>query len=367
MRNFRAVKASRFLLLPFAGLYGIGIAVRNLAYDQGWNKRYAVGVPVISVGNITAGGTGKTPMAEFLLEKLQVMGRHPAYLSRGYGRSTQGYLRVDPEQAGGLRFGDEAVQVARRFPKLPVAVCEDRVEGARRLIAEDGADVIVLDDAFQHRRIARDLDLVMIDANRPPWRDHLLPAGRLREPRRSLRRAHAFIVSKWPAAMAPEMAAQTVPPALRPDTAVSVFGLEAVEVCAFAGEKKLPLSELKRYTGIAFAGLGNNAYFFRQVARWLGDCSGTTGFRDHHVYTAGDREKILAQLRDREEKNNAKFDGPIILTTEKDYMRLRSTAGFTAWQTLPLYYVRVRLRPVWGERAFTQKIEETLKKYGKDQ
>ena len=367
--NLGAVKGFRFLLWPFALLYGAGVYLRNLAFDRGWKKAHRVGVPVISVGNITVGGTGKTPMAEFLLGKLQAMGRRPAYLSRGYGRSSKGYLLVDPAQADGLRYGDEALQVARRYPALPVAVCEDRVEGARRLITEEGADVIVLDDAFQHRRIHRDLDLVMVDATRLPCDDALLPMGRLREPVSNLDRAQAVVLSKLPPEWNQEELYRHRALTVHSNWELTAFVLQPVEARSFSGDVVISLEELGQYSGIAFSGLGNNAYFFRQVDELLGECTATVPFRDHHAYTANDRTKILGKLPDLDE-NNSKFDGPIILTTEKDYMRLRSLPGFAEWAELPLYYLQVRLQPHWALLEQWENIEhevkEILDRYGKN-
>lgn len=346
-------------------LYGAGIALRNIAYNKGWKKNYPMPVPVISVGNITVGGTGKTPLAEFLLEKLQAMGRNPAYLSRGYGRSTKGYLRVNPADAEGLRYGDEALQVARRFPELPVVVCEDRVAGVRRLLAETNADVVVLDDAFQHRRIARDLDIVMVDASRPPWKDALLPSGRLREPIRSLRRADAMLVSKLPTTGAQEVLDEILD-RFGKDLEVAAFDLEMLEVRHFFTDESMAPADLERYAGAAFSGLGNNKYFFAGVNEVLGKCVATTPFRDHHAYTKSDIEKILGILP-RIEENKPKFDGPVILTTEKDYVRLRSMPWFDDLKDQPLYYIKVAMVPRRGWEGIETRIEKILNTHGKYQ
>lgn len=346
-------------------LYGAGIWLRNLAYDKGWKKNYPMPVPVISVGNITVGGTGKTPLAEFLLEKLQAMGRNPAYLSRGYGRSTRGYLRVDPADEQGLRYGDEALQVARRFPQLPVVVCEDRVEGVRRLVAETKADVVVLDDAFQHRRIARDLDIVMIDATRLPWKDALLPSGRLREPLRSIRRADAIMLSKLPPVGGQEVLDEILH-RFGQSLEVAAFDLEMQEVRHFFRDEVLHPHDLKGFAGAAFSGLGNNAYFFAGVQEILGKCVATTAFRDHHAYRQSDLEKILGILP-RIEENKPKFDGPVILTTEKDYVRLRSMPWFGDLKDQPLYYIKVAMVPRRGWEGIETRIEKILNTHGKYQ
>jgi tetraacyldisaccharide 4'-kinase len=354
-----------YALYPISMLYGAGIALRNLAYDKGWKKNYPMPVPVISVGNVTVGGTGKTPMAEFLLEKLQAMGRNPAYLSRGYGRSTRGYLRVNPADAEGLRYGDEALQVARRFPHLPVVVCEDRVAGVERLLAETEADVVVLDDAFQHRRIARDLDLVMLDASRLPWNDALLPSGRLREPLRSIHRAEAVVVSKLPAEGSQKVL-DDILQRFGKDKEVAAFDLEMVEIRHFFEDETLDPPDLRACSGAAFSGLGNNNYFFAGVENLLGKCLKTFPFRDHHAYTKSDLEKILGILPTIEE-NKPKFDGPLILTTEKDFVRLKSMPWFDDLIGQPLYYIRVAMVPRYGWEGIEKRIEKILNTHGKYQ
>ncbi len=355
------------LLLPFAMLYGAVTRLRALAYRRGWKTSYRVAVPVIVVGNVTVGGTGKTPMALYLLAHLQAQGRRPGYLSRGYGRSSKGYLRVDPEAADGRVYGDEAFLIAHRMPGLPVAVCEDRVAGARRLIAEAGVDVLVLDDAFQHMRIARDLNLAMIDATRLPTRDWLLPAGRLREPVSALRRADRLILSKLrPDQEAAQVWAGSGLASLgKPMTA---FRMVQVRLAPFFPDREpvLDMADLAGQQAIAFSGLGNNAFFQSQLLGAGIHLAAYFPFADHHDYTAEELAKIL-DARLSLPEISGKFAAVPILTTEKDYFRLRAAALLDRLSDAPLYYVVVDLLPLEGEAELHRDIQLVLHHHeGKD-
>src|SRR5690606_9030671 len=185
----------RMLLLPFSLLYGLAIWIRNRLYDWGWLRSVAFDKSVIVVGNLAVGGTGKSPMTEYLIRLLSSHGR-VATLSRGYGRKTRGFMEVAPEDTA-QRTGDEPLQFKRKFPDITVAVDEDRVDGVSRLI-ETGHDIIVLDDAFQHRALRPGLAILLFDFHamgKPKW---LLPAGDYRDAFGERRRADVMVVTKTP-------------------------------------------------------------------------------------------------------------------------------------------------------------------------
>lgn len=372
------MKYFRKFLFPVGFLYGLVVSLRNLSYKWGFQKVHRVSVPVVSVGNISVGGTGKTPMAEYLLGKLEEMGSHPAYLSRGYGRSSKGFLWVDPEAEHGRRFGDEAFQVAAKFSHLPVAVCENRVDGVRQMLQDrpGSFDVLVLDDAFQHLRIDRDLDLVMIDCNRPPWKDLMLPAGNLREPRLGLNRVDLFVFSKFrDPAQARELARR-----FTGDTPTAIFQLKPSNPVSFWGnahsnppsgtdsnripgggrsggeEPTLPEQPSKI---IAFAGLGNNQFFFDQLRERYNAEIQTFGFPDHYVYRPEDLQKIV-DLVPVHPKNSIIFGDALILTTEKDYFRLRGQAWLERFKEFPLFYLPARMVPLEGEEVLEACINQMI-------
>lgn len=330
--------------------------IRNAAYDYGWLQSHAMSVPIVSVGNISVGGTGKTPMAEFLLQKLLEMGHQPAYLSRGYGRSTKGYLQVDPSADDGRRFGDESFQVATKFANLPVVVCEDRVAGVERLLKEFPlVDVVVLDDAFQHRRIRRDFDLVMVDANRLPWKDLMLPAGNLREPVKGMKRADAIVFSKYKSsADADRLVARYG----KTHNALA-FSLEQKGMKSFFGK---PIPEDSTRRTVAFAGLGNNTHFFAQVKTRFPALERTFAFPDHHPYRLRDLRKILSEAGHNTEKST-NLAGALILTSEKDFFRLKNEPWLRSLEHLPLYYIPVALEAHSGLEKLEQQLNQMFDKY----
>jgi tetraacyldisaccharide 4'-kinase len=360
--NFSRMIVLRMLLLPFSLLYGGVMALRNFAYDRGWKRSYRVSIPVISIGNITVGGTGKTPMAEFLLAKLHTMGFKPAYLSRGYGRVTKGYLPVNPEKGGASEFGDEALQVAHRFPWLPVAVCEDRVAGAKTLIATQEPDILVLDDAFQHRRIRRDLDWVMIDASRLPTSDWPFPAGRLREFRSGLRRADTLILSKFNNPGVRQAAVNKIKLRFQHQP-LAGFDLspQAIRPC-FPSETPLlhpdgNLEQLEGHTAIAFAGIGNNNHFAAALKGLGLQVLEFFPFADHYAYQPKDIEKILAHFEALREIKG-KLAPAFVVTTEKDHFRLKTMPWMQQFAHQPLFYLEVAMEPLFGWENMEQKIKE---------
>ena len=184
----------RILLFP----YTLVLVLRNAWYRSGKHSVRAA-VPTVCVGNLSAGGTGKTPMTELIVRSLLEQGQRPAVLSRGYKRRSRGFQVVPPDGTARL-YGDEPVQLAMAFPEVTVAVDRNRVEGCRRLVdREDPAGIIVLDDAFQYRRLACDLSIVLMDYERPVFKDRLLPLGRLRDLPSRLADADIIVVTKCPA------------------------------------------------------------------------------------------------------------------------------------------------------------------------
>ena len=190
------------LLAPAAFLYKMGVTFRHRLFDWGLLKSEKFDIPIICIGNITVGGTGKTPMAEMVIAYMSQMHR-VALLSRGYGRRTKGYLEVSTDSHY-RDVGDEPLQIKLKFPDTVVVVCEKRAEGIRRFrAAPPEVDLIIMDDGFQHRYVEPKINVVMIDATRPVQHDRMLPVGTLRDLPEELHRAHYFVVTKCPEHMAP--------------------------------------------------------------------------------------------------------------------------------------------------------------------
>ena len=182
---------------PLSMVYALVVRVRSFLFDRGWLRSKAYSLPVICVGNLAVGGTGKTPHVEYLLRMLHAEGYKVAMLSRGYGRKTKGYLLADPRQHTAAEIGDEPFQMMHNCPFATIAVCEKRTYGIERLLElHPKIDVIVLDDAYQHRYVKPGFNVLLTDAHRLYTYDHLLPWGRLREPSKAAKRADAIVITK---------------------------------------------------------------------------------------------------------------------------------------------------------------------------
>ncbi len=284
----------RWVLAAAEPVYALAVGRRNAAFDDGSRVIERVEVPVISVGNITAGGTGKTPLVIDLVQRLERMGRKVGVVSRGYKAA-----------AGGV--ADELALVGRKVPGAICVANPDRVAGARAAIGR-GADVIVLDDGFQHRRIGRDLDIVVIDATDPFGGERLLPRGRLREPVASLRRAGLVVVSRADAVDADVLSALM--------ERVGRFGRSVTCRHAPAGVFDVDGGRCDVTVGrvFAFAGVGNPKAFEGTVVQAGLTVVGRRCWGDHHRYTSAD----LAEVRESVRRVGADF----AVTTEKDAVKL---------------------------------------------
>lgn len=288
----------RWLLSAASMGYGWAVSHRNRSFDSGKRPTIKLPVPVISVGNITTGGTGKTPLVIDLIERLKRRGRRPAVVARGY-RSRRG------------ETPDELKVVSRNVTDVNCFADPDRVRAARRAVA-DGADVIVMDDGFQHRRLGRDLNIVVIDATNPFGFDHVLPRGTLREPAAQLKRADLIVISR----------ADMIPTA----------DLETLEsrLCSYAPGRKVVtcrhrpagLTDLtgRPYEGdykraILFAGIGNPEAF-AQTVRQIGiEPVRCLWWPDHHHYVVDDFARLSRATRSVEHD--------VMLTTQKDAVKLK--------------------------------------------
>jgi tetraacyldisaccharide 4'-kinase len=322
--------------LRLAGVpYGWAVAFRNRLFDRGWKTVHSAGVPVVSVGNLTVGGTGKTPCVEYLANRLRQWQRRVAILSRGYG-SEQGP-------------NDEALVLEENLPGIPHLQGADRVALARRAVAELKSDVLVLDDGFQHRRLARDLDLVLLDATEPWGFGYLLPRGLLRESPRALVRAGAVLLTRCDQAIPAVLAAiQREVTRLAPKAPVVLTSHQPSE-WTDAEKRKKPLEQLRGKRVAAFCGIGNPEGFRRTLI----DLGMTIGafrcFADHHDYTRAD-------LKDLCNWANKQATEGIVVTTQKDLVKLR----LTRLGECELWALRIQLRIHAGQDALDRKLKEAL-------
>ena len=290
------------LYIPLSWAYTLGVAIRHVMYNQHMLPSSTVSVPTICVGNLSVGGTGKTPMTEYIVRLLLDHGYHPAVLSRGYKRRTRGFRLAD-DTSTVETIGDEAMQMHRTFPDVPIAVCENRVRGVRQLKRQiDSIDVVVLDDALQHRAIRCGLTILLTPYDHLYIDDHMLPWGTLRDlPSRALK-ADAVVVTKCPDTMLP----------IDMRVVDNRLHLPTYQQLHFAGISYAPMEQ--DGTPLVLCGIAQPQYLMDYVLRQYPNAQ-LMAFPDHHRYTPKDLEAIL--------KKAQQFD--FVLTTEKDMQRLRTT------------------------------------------
>jgi tetraacyldisaccharide 4'-kinase len=342
------------LLLPLSALYRLVTDVRNWGYDRGHLKSTSFETPTLSVGNLAVGGTGKTPMVEYLIELLGKNLRL-ATLSRGYGRKTEGF-RIVQKSDNAASVGDEPYQYFHKYgDRVTVSVGEDRVAAIRALLAESHPELIVLDDALQHRALQPGIQLLLTEHQRPFYNDMLMPAGRLREARKHARRADAVVVTKCPSQLDSEEMQrmhQHVAQYVRTGTPVFFSRIAYKAPVPLYGHGLLFSPSIYLFTGIA------RPRPLENYVRAHYDLSGVAHFPDHHFFTERElRVKILAGYR-------ASGAG-CILTTEKDAMRL--TALPSAKKILagiPIFYLPIAQQFIpFGHQSFDQWIRRQLEAY----
>ncbi len=311
-RHFRTYP----ILRPAGWLYGRIMALRNRWFDNGRLRPTSFNVPVISVGNISAGGTGKTPMCAYLLQSLCRGGHSPALLSRGYGRRTKGFRAVTPA-ATAATVGDEPLELYRLYNgSVPVYVCEDRCKGAQLITAANNSvDVLVLDDAYQHRYIDRDLNILLTDYHRLYIHDKVMPEGLLREEPKGAERADVVVVTKCPPGLT-ERQANAIAEELRLSPRQRLFFTTvrysaAADFTIRSSLATKSAEELKSTDVLVFTGIAEPSPLIEHYTRLCRSVR-TLHFSDHHVFTPGDIRRIAENAKNAE----------MIITTAKDLQRL---------------------------------------------
>jgi tetraacyldisaccharide 4'-kinase len=330
-------------------VYGAGVALRNLLFDIGILKAHKAGVPVVSVGNISAGGVGKTPFVELLTRMLTQRGRKVAVLSRGYKRRSAGTVVVSNGQvlcAEADTAGDEPAMMAAKLHGVVVVVDERRARAAQYVARQFAVDVLVLDDAFQHRYLRRDLDIVLLSADEFRAGNHLLPAGNRREPLTALSRADLLVVSQ----VEDLEGLRRVEESLRALADRPVIGVRT-RVSAFKKAHSgfsVDLKSLKGKEVVAFSGIGNpNA--FELTLRSMGlEVKRHFRFADHHRFVNEDLQRLERACRE--------LGVDFLVTTEKDVTRLKgcTSRGREFAERNPLFYVEIEHEVIRGEEVLKE-------------
>ena len=336
--NGLSATLARLGLAVLALLYTVVMYVRNLLYDFNILRSSKLSVPVICVGNITVGGTGKTPMVIWLCRYLQGRGRRVALLSRGYKSSNNG---VD---------NDETCLLGESLPGVTIIVDSDRVRGGRKAIDEYGVDVIVLDDGFQHRRLRRDLDIVMIDCSCPFGFGWVLPRGLLREPLSGLKRCDAIVLSRSDQVDKNELAVTV--------DKIGSFNVPVIKCShrpvglSCAGGGKVEFSDFAGQKVFAFCGIGNPEAFLKTIESLGGVIQSSKFFDDHENYD----DSVFDEL----ESLRCECDADYLLTTEKDWVKLRQFS--CAANQSNLYILAIEMALGDGRGQLEKRLDELCQK-----
>ena len=347
-------------LIPFSWLYGLGVGLRNELFELNILKTRRFGIPVISVGNITVGGAGKTPHVEYLIrllkDKMKV-----AVLSRGYKRKSRGYVLAD-ENTPMREIGDEPYQMKTKFPDIRVAVDKNRCKGIDRLTSDEetkDVDVILLDDAFQHRYVQPGINILLVDYHRLIIYDKLLPAGRLREPLSGKNRADIVIITKCPKSLNPidyrvlSKAMELYPFQQLYFTTLDYCDLEPI----FSKTRNLPLTEIRGKNILLLAGIMSPKQLELDLNSFTGNNALTTlSFPDHHAFTTKDINRINETF--------AKMPEPkLIVTTEKDKARLIDVDKLSEEVKANIYALPIKVSFMLDKgETFNQKIISYVRK-----
>jgi len=330
--------------------YRVALAARERAYRWGLLRTGRLSSPVVSVGNITLGGSGKTPLVEEVTRGFRELGTAPAVVSRGYGRQSRGVAVVadrDGVRLEARAAGDEPLLLAEHLPGTPVVVGENRFEAGQRAVQRGGATAIVLDDGFQNRTLHKDLEILAVNGRAPWGNGRLFPRGMLREPLSALGRADVVVVTN--PAGGGEMEALVATVRRHNGRApVAVARYEVVDALdASAGTRRAP-HDLRGARLLAFAGLGSPRGFAETLAEVGVDTAGLVEYPDHYWFHRNDLGDLVRQSR--------AVGAEGLITTEKDWVRLRALPP----ATVPLWILRIRLRLETGRDRLLEALERTM-------
>lgn len=331
----------RKILFPFAVLYGFITSIRNFLFDKGILKSISFDIPVIAVGNLSVGGTGKTPQIEYLIRLLSDK-YIVATLSRGYKRKSEGFVLAD-ETSNAQILGDEPFQFYQKFPNVKVAVDANRTNGITQLLSQKiKPQVVLLDDAYQHRKVKAGFYILLTSYGDLYADDFMLPTGNLRESRSGASRANIVVVTKCPKNLSEEKQAE-IRLKLKLNCSQQIFfTFIDYDTVIYGKEEKISVDQIKSESKILLAGIAKPKPFFYYLKNENDEC---LTFSDHHHFSEADLESI-----------QNKANGKKIITTEKDYVRLKDSKLVSQ-----LYYLPIKSTFINHQQNFDATILNYLK------
>ena len=347
------LKSFRILLLPFALLFGLVVTIRNWLYDRNILKSTAFGLPLIGVGNLSVGGTGKSPMVEFLV--LHLKDRYKvATLSRGYKRKTKGYALAN-ENTTAIEIGDEPMQFYKKFPDVPIAIGEERIEAIPQLLHDrPQTEVIILDDVFQHRAIKAGLNILLSDCNNLFRRDFFLPTGDLRDARSSYQRAEIIIVTKCPPQLS-EPEKENIIREIEPQKEQAVFFTTIAYGHPYHITSRNSITIDEETEVLLITGIANPKPLKTFLEEKL-HAYHMMHYNDHHIFSIDDWRDIKAKFEKLEAKKK------LMLTTEKDAMRLLKFSGEI--DGMPFYVIPIEHKFLFGEEeVFLNRVTRFIENF----
>ena len=331
----------RKFFFPFSILYFLIISLRNILFDIGILKSKHFNVPLIGIGNLSLGGTGKTPLVEYIFKNFSE-NFNLSLLSRGYKRSSSGYFKADENSSPSL-IGDEPYQILKKFKKIQIAVDQNRVRGVKNLINDfPSLQGIVLDDCFQHRYVSLKLNILLTTYNDPFFKDCMLPSGNLREPRDGYKRADVIIVSKCPKNLESSVMLQ-FQNSLQLQKHQSLFFTSIQYNDTLIGNSNIQVQKLKGLRILLVTGISNSL----PILKYLNDQNiefDHLDYSDHHEYSINDIKKI-----------ETKFPNSIVITTEKDFRKISDLNLKNN-----LYYLEIKTRFLKNEELFKSLVKKAL-------
>lgn len=338
----------KYLLMPFSILYGIIVWLRNRLYDSGFVSSVRFDIPLIAVGNLSVGGTGKTPHIEYLIRLLRYEYKL-ATMSRGYKRRTRGFILANAE-ANAVKIGDEPMQYFLKYPELAVSVAEDRMTGIPSLLMQrPETEVVLLDDAYQHRSVHPGLNMLITDFFSPFYEDHILPLGRLRENRSAYQRADIIIVSKCPRQLSREQADEMIRK-IAPKPYQQVF-FSAIRYATPYYFQDQASADFQGKQVVLIAGIAKPEPLVAHVQSRAKEVH-LLSYPDHHLFSARNIEEIRAAV------DNWKRDC-VLLTTEKDATRLHLHKDALAEMGVPVVIQPIEVYFLFGQQEqFDAQVRE---------